>query len=332
MRHRKAVDRADDMMNSAAQTILPGMRAMLDGDPGSIVAKSSSHNSSIHHRALRCTLLGLLLLLCPAPADGRGKRGKRKGGSKEGGGGAGIERVLTGTGTVATDTEINQVLKSSGVTRRQYDRVLEVCKMHLPEKDWDTRHAVGYDEMQLLIARSVVQQGTEAVHTFTHDDDGSAGLWSNAAINIQNHDLYYQWGPTRNDWYGTPEPFPDEIRRIPAQDLSYESMLELWDGSTPTILTGVDYPALNWTKDWLTDVLGEQQVKIQMRVPGSKWAQTGKCDHFYQIDTLASFTNVVEHTMALRWCYVMDEEFFFEEQGGVKYTQSPQQLDLQGCL
>jgi|EP01046_Picozoa_sp_COSAG06_P021911 hypothetical protein len=247
-------------------------------------------------------LPALLLALALCPADGRGKRKRNKAPAAAGAGaGTGIDRVLTASGSEATDMQIGAVLKATGVTRRQYDRVREVCGLHLAEKDWDTRHAVPYDEMQLLIARDIVAQGPEAVHTFTHDDQGSAGLWSNAAIKVQNHDLYYQWGPTRPDPHGTPEPFPDEIQRIPAEDLSYEKLLEIWDGSQPAMLTGVDYPALNWTKDWLTEVLGDQKVKIQMRVPGSKWAQTGTCDHFYQIDTLRSFTNVVEHTMALRW-------------------------------
>ena len=65
-----------------------------------------------------------------------------------------------------------------------------------------------------FIAREVVSQGPEAVHTFTTDDKGMKGLWSNGAIKAQEQDLYYQWGPTRPDWFGTPEPFPDEIRRI----------------------------------------------------------------------------------------------------------------------
>ena len=245
---------------------------------------------------LLLALLVLSLVLVPQPVDGRGKR-KRK----QAAAGTGIERTLTGAGTQAKDTRIGGILKAAGVTRRQYDRVVEVCHLHLAEEDWDTRHAVPYDEMQLLIARDIVQQGPDAVHKFTHDDDASAGLWSSAAIRVQNHDLYFQWGPTRPDSYGTPEPFPDEIRRIPAKDLSYEKLLEIWDGSQPAMLTGIEYPALNWTKDWLTEVLGEQKVKIQMRVPGSKWAQTGTNDNFYQIDTLRSFTNVVGHSMGLKW-------------------------------
>jgi len=240
----------------------------------------------------------LLLLLSLVLVDGRGKRKKKHAADSPG---AGIERTLTSAGTQLTDTRIGAVLKAAGVTRRQYDRVVEVCHLHLAEEDWDPRHAVSYDEMQLLIARDVVQQGPEAVHRFTSDDQASAGQWSSAAIKIQNHDLYYQWGPTRPDPYGTPEPFPDEIRRIPAKDLSYEKLLEIWDGSQPAMLTGVEYPALNWTKEWLTEVIGEQKVKIQMRVPGSKWAQTGTNDHFYQIDTLRSFTNVVGHSMGLKW-------------------------------
>lgn len=242
-------------------------------------------------------LLALALALHLHPVNGRSKR-KRK----QQDAGSGIERTLTGVGTKVTDLQIGAVLKATGVTRGQYDRVVEICHLHLAEEDWDSRHAVPYDEMQLLIARDIVQQGPEAVHKFMNDDQGSAGLWSNAAIKVQNYDLYYQWGPTRPDPHGTPEPFPDEIRRIPAKDLSYEKLLEIWDGSKPTMLTGVEYPALNWTKDWLTEVVGDQKVKIQMRVPGPKWAQTGTNEHFYQIDTLKSFTSVVGHSMGVKWC------------------------------
>lgn len=242
-------------------------------------------------------LLSMALLLVPHPVDGRGKRKRNKQAAE----GNGIEKTLTGAGTEWVDSRIGGVLKATGVKRRQYDRVVEVCHMHLKEDDWDPRHKVPYHEMQLLIARDIVQQGPEAVHKFTNDDKASAGLWSNGAIKVQDHDLYFQWGPTRPDAYGTPEPFPDEIQRIPAKDLSYEKLLQIWDGSQPAMLTGVEYPALNWTKDWLTEVLGEQKVKIQMRVPGSQWAQTGTNDHFYQIDTLKSFTNVVGHSMGLKW-------------------------------
>ena len=270
---------------------------------------------------MRLLALVVLLLCAVGPADSRGRRKKKD----SGGGGAGQR---SGDG----GAELAGLLDSVGVTREQYDKVLKICRRNMPEKDWDPRHRMPYGEMQRFIAREVVSQGPEAVHTFTTDDKGMKGLWSNGAIKAQEQDLYYQWGPTRPDWFGTPEPFPDEIRRIDARDASYERMLELWDGSEPAILTGVDYPALNWTKQWLTEQLHDHQVKIQMRVPGSHWAQTGKCDHFYQIDSLHTFTNVVAHTMALRWCYVMDEEFFFEEQGGIPNWMKEQVLNGGGTL
>eukprot|EP01050_Picozoa_sp_SAG11_P013280 SAG11_NODE_1539_length_4722_cov_4.377028_7_plen_112_part_00 len=53
----------------------------------------------------------------------------------------------------------------------------------------------------------------------------------------------------------------------------------------------------------------------QMRVPGPSWAKSGNSHKFYVNEPLSSFSNVVAESSGIRWCYSMDEEFFFEEQG-----------------
>lgn len=122
------------------------------------------------------------------------------------------------------------------------------------------------------------------------------------------------------------------MKKISAAGLSYTDLLEQWDGTGeavfptisralltpaptgPLLLTDVDYPAMNWTKPWITELLAKHKVKIQMRTPGPHWAKTGKSNKFYVIEPLDSFSDVVAQTSGVRWCYTMDEEFFFEEQ------------------
>ena len=54
---------------------------------------------------------------------------------------------------------------------------------------------------------------------------------SQYCVTHAENDLYYQWGPARNQTYGTPEPFPNEVQKISAAGLSYTDLLEQWDGT-----------------------------------------------------------------------------------------------------
>eukprot|EP01050_Picozoa_sp_SAG11_P013281 SAG11_NODE_1539_length_4722_cov_4.377028_8_plen_181_part_00 len=56
------------------------------------------------------------------------------------------------------------------------------------------------------------------------DSPTHEGMWSNAAMNALDRRIHYQWGPTSDEWYSVPKPYPDEVKRISANGLSYEQV------------------------------------------------------------------------------------------------------------
>jgi hypothetical protein len=223
------------------------------------------------------------------------------------------------------DPETESLLQQTGVSRQVFEKIVDIGRLRVSESEWDTRNSLPgetkttYMQTQRAVARGIITQGPDVVEKYTAPgvNDDVAGIWSNTAMQVFKHDIKYQWGPTSTDWYSVPEPYPNEVKKISANGLSYEQLLSNWDGAEPVLLTDVSYPALNWTKSWIVEQIAKLKIKIQMRVPGPSWANDGNSHKFYVIEPLESFAEVVAQSGGIKWTYSMDEEFFFEEQMGI---------------